>query len=184
MTKHTSIRTLLAIAALHNLEIHQMDVKTAFLYGELEDEIYMKQPEGFVVPGQEHKVCRLKRSLYGLKQAPLQWNMKFDEVMLSNGFKINESDKCVYVKNSNNNYVIVCLYVDDMLIMGSNSQVIGETKRMLSKNFSMKDMGLADVILGIKILRTPNGIALTQSHYAEKVLKKFNAIDKPIAKTP
>ena len=184
VTKHTSIRTLLAIAALHNLEIHQMDVKTAFLYGELEDEIYMKQPEGFVVPGQEHKVCRLKRSLYGLKQAPLQWHMKFDEVMLSNGFKINESDKCVYVKNSNNNYVIVCLYVDDMLIMGSNSQVIGETKRMLSKNFSMKDMGLADVILGIKILRTPNGIALTQSHYSEKVLKKFNAMDKPISKTP
>ncbi|XP_057792624.1 putative late blight resistance protein homolog R1A-10 [Salvia miltiorrhiza] len=161
-----------------------MDVKTAFLYGELEDEIYMKQPEGFVVPGQEHKVCKLQRSLYGLKQAPLQWHLKFDSVMLSNGFRINECDKCVYIKNSNNGYVIVCLYVDDMLIMGSNFRVIQETKGMLSKNFSMKDMGLADVILGIKILRRPDGITITQSHYVEKVLKKFNAFDKPIAKTP
>ena len=119
---------LLAIATLHNLEIYQMDVKTMFLNGELEDEIYMEQPEGFVAPGQERKVCKLVRSLYGLKQAPIQWHLKFDNVMLSNGFKINECDKCVYIKSSSNGYVIVCLYVDDMLIMGSSHQVIVETK--------------------------------------------------------
>ena len=91
----TSIRMLIAIAAVYKLEIHQMDVKTAFLNGDLEEEIYLEQPEGFIVPGQEQKVCRLIKSLYGLKQAPKQWHSKFDEVMLSNGFKINECDKCV-----------------------------------------------------------------------------------------
>jgi transposase InsO family protein len=133
VTRITSIRVLMAIAALHNLEIHQMDVKTAFLNGDLEEEIYMEQPEGFVIPGQERKVCKLVKSLYGLKQAPLQWHLKFDEVMMSNGFKINECDKCVYIKNTDNGYVIVCLYVDDMLILGSNLQVINETKLMLKK---------------------------------------------------
>ena len=103
--------------------------------------------------------------------------------MLSNGFKINECDKCVYIKSTDNGYVIVCLYVDDMLIMGSNTQVINETKVMLKRNFDMKDMGLADVILGMKILRTFDGIILTQSHYVEKILKKFNPYDGVPVKT-
>ena len=84
---------LIVIAAIHNLEIHQMDVKTAFLNGDLDEEIYMEQPEGFVVPGQEKKFCQLVKSLYGLKQAPMQWHEKFDSVMMTNGFKINECDK-------------------------------------------------------------------------------------------
>ena len=100
VTRITSIRMLIAIAAVYKLEIHQMDVKTAFLNGNLEEEIYLEQPQGFIVPGQEQKVCRLIKSLYGLKQAPKQWHAKFDEVMLSNGFKINECDKCVYVKKT------------------------------------------------------------------------------------
>ncbi|GJV67600.1 zinc finger, CCHC-type containing protein [Tanacetum coccineum] len=75
-----------------------MDVKTTFLNGDLEEEVYMKQPEGFVMPGNEHKVCKLVKSLYGLKQAPKQWHQKFDEVVLSSGFLLNQSDKCVYSK--------------------------------------------------------------------------------------
>jgi len=89
---------LIAFVALHNLEIHQMNVKTAFLNGDLEEEIYLKQPEGFVVKGHENKICKLIKSLYGLKQAPKQWHEKFDHTMLSNGFKINECDKCVMLK--------------------------------------------------------------------------------------
>ena len=95
VTRITSIRMLIALAAVHDLKIHQMDVKTAFLNGELEEDIYMEQPEGFIVPGKEKKVCRLVKSLYGLKQAPKQWHAKFDQTMLANGFKINECDKCV-----------------------------------------------------------------------------------------
>ena len=101
VTRITSIRMLIAQAAVHNLKIHQMDVKTVFLNGELEEEIYMEQPEGFLVPGKEKKVCRLVKSLYGLKQEPKQcWQ---------NGLKINYCDKSVYIKNVMNHQVIVCL---------------------------------------------------------------------------
>ena len=154
VTRISSIRMLIAIAAIHNLEIHQMDVKTAFLNGDLDEEIYMEQPEGFMVPGQEKKVCRLVKSLYGLKQAPMQWHEKFDILMMTNGLKINECDKCVYVKNTERGFVIICLYVDDILIMGSNNEIIKTTKEMFNNKFDMKDLGVADVILGIKISKT------------------------------
>ena len=147
-------------------------------------EIYMEQPEGFIVPGQENKVCRLIKSLYGLKQAPKQWHAQFDKVMLSNGFKINECDKCVYIKNTPNHEVIVCLYVDDMLIISKNIIDINATKRMLSKSFDMKDLGVADFILDIKIYRTPQGLALSQSHYIDKVLDKFKYLNFKEVKTP
>ena len=175
---------ILAIAALRNLEVHQMDVKTAFLNGDLDEEIYMEQPEGFSAPGQGKKVCKLVKSLYGLKQAPKQWHEKFDNAMMSNGFKINECDKCVYVKDTENGYVIVCLYVDDMLIVGSDDKMIKSTKDMLKSRFDMKDMGPADVMLGMKISRTSNGLILSQSHYIDMILEKFNKNDSGISRTP
>jgi hypothetical protein len=92
----TTIRILLSLAVSHGLLIHQMDVKTAFLNGELEGKIYMTQPDGFVVKGQEDKVCKLVMSLYGLKQAPQQWYVKFDVTLILVGFNINEDDRCVY----------------------------------------------------------------------------------------
>ncbi|KAD4585972.1 hypothetical protein E3N88_23573 [Mikania micrantha] len=184
VTRIISIRLVLAIANLRNLEVHQMDVKTAFLNGDLEKEIYMEQPEGFSAPGQEGKVCKLVKSLYGLKQAPKQWHQKFDQVMINNGFKINECDKCVYVKNTMRGYVILCLYVYDMLIVGSDDKMIKSTKDMLKARFDMKDMGLADVILGIKINRTQHGLVLSQSHYVNKILEKFNEGDTSVAQTP
>ena len=142
MTRITSIRMLIALAAVYGLKIHQMDVKTAFLNGELEN---IEQPDGFVVPGKENKVCKLIKSLYGLKQAPKQWHAKFDQTMLSNGFKINECDKCVYIKDIPNQEVL-CQYVDDMLIMSNDIANIKATKRMLASKFDMKDLGVADVI--------------------------------------
>ena len=156
---------LIEIVALKNMEIHQMDVKTTFLNGELDEEVYMDQPEGFMVKGQEHKVCKLVKSLCGLKQAPKHWHKKFDHTMMSHGFKINECDKCVYIKNMKNSCVLVCLYVDDMLIMGTSKDVINSTKKMLISSFDMKDLGQPDDILGIQIKRTVEGYILTQSHY-------------------
>ena len=184
MTRITSIRMLIAIDALYNLEIHQMDVKTAFLNGDLDEDIYMEQPKGFIVPSQEKKVCRLVKSLYGLKQAPKQWHENFDRVVLSDGFKINECDKCIYMKNTDKGYVIICLYVDDMLIIGSNIEMIKSTKKMLNSKFDMKDMGVVDVILGIKIFKTSEGYTLSQSHYVEKILSKFGKHDDRPAMTP
>ncbi|GJX47834.1 zinc finger, CCHC-type containing protein [Tanacetum coccineum] len=151
----TIIRLLLALATIHNLVIHQMDVKTAFLNGDLDEEVYMKQPEGFVMPGNEHKVCKLVKSLYGLKQAHKQWHQKFNEVVLSSGFHLNQSDKCVYSKfDDSDKGDIICLYFDDMLIFGTDQNQVDKTKKFLSSRFSMKDMGEAGVILGIKIETT------------------------------
>ncbi|GJW02392.1 zinc finger, CCHC-type containing protein [Tanacetum coccineum] len=179
----TTIRLLLALAAIHNLVIHKMDVKTTFLNGDLDEEVYMKQPKCFVMPGNEHKV--LVKSLYGLKQAPKQWHQKFAEVVLSSGFLLNQSDKCVYSKfDDSSKGVIICLYVDDMLIYGTDQNQVDKTKKFLSSRFSMKDMGEANVILGIKIKHEYKGIIITQSHYIEKILKKFNREDCSPLSTP
>uniref|UniRef100_A0A2N9HDI0 CCHC-type domain-containing protein n=1 Tax=Fagus sylvatica TaxID=28930 RepID=A0A2N9HDI0_FAGSY len=143
----TSIRVLIALASIYKLVVHQMDVKTAFLNGDLDEEVYMDQPEGFVLPGNEKKVCKLVKSLYGLKQAPKQWHEKFDTVILANGFKHNGADKCVYSKFTSEYGVIVCLYVDDMLIFGTNMLGVCETKKYLASVFKMKDLNEADTIL-------------------------------------
>ena len=162
-----------------------MDVKTAFLNGELEEEIYMDQPDGFVANGQEDKVGKLLKSLYGLKQAPKQWHEKFDRTLTSAGFVVNEADKCVYYRYGGDEGVILCLYVDDILIFGSSLKVIEEVKEFLSKNFEMKDLGEADVIFNIKLLREGNGgVILLQSYCVKKVLSRFGFSDCQPAATP
>ncbi|GJX26545.1 zinc finger, CCHC-type containing protein [Tanacetum coccineum] len=181
----STIRLLITITSIHNLIIHQMDVKTTFLNGELDEEVYMNQPQGLIMPGNENKVCKLIKSLYGLKQAPKQWHQKFDEVVLSNGYLLNQADKCVYSKfDKSGKGVIICLYVDDMLIFGTDQVQVDLTKEFLSSRFSMKDMGEADVILGIRIKHKSNGITISLSHYIEKVLKKFNYFDCTPVSTP
>ena len=161
-----------------------MDVKTAFLNSYLEEEIYMLQPEGSVVSGQENKVCKLKKSLYGLKQTPKQWHEKFDSVLMRDGFSSVEVDKCVYTKLINNECVIISLYVDDMLIFGTCLNIVLSTKQFLVFNFDMKNLGEANVILGIKIIRNDSGIMLSQNHYLERLLKKFNNYDRTPICTP
>jgi hypothetical protein len=173
------------MVASHGLIIHQMDVKIAFLNGELEEEIYMDQPDGFVVKGQEGMVCRLVKSLYGLKQAPKQWHEKFDKTLTLVGFVVNEADKCVYYRYGGGEGVILCLYVDDILIFGTSLNAIKEVKEFLSKSFEMKDLGEADVILNIKLVREGDGgVVLTQSHYVEKILSRFGCNDCKPAPTP
>ena len=163
----TYIRLLFALASIYNLCIHQMDVKTAFLNVDINEEVYMEQPEGFVLLGNEHKVCMLTKSLYGLKQAPKQWHENFDSMILEYGFKHNGADKCIYSKFTETFDVIICLYVDDMLIIGTNMDEVIDTKDYLSFTFQMKD-------LGVKFKRHSGGFALCQSHYIEKKLTKFN----------
>ena len=126
-----------------------MEVKTTFLNGELDEEIYIDQPDGFVVNGQEGKVCKLLNSLYGLKQASKQWHEKFERTLTVAGFFVNEADKCVYYRHGGGETVILCLYVDDILIFGTNLNIIKEVKDFLSRSFEMKDLGVADVILNI-----------------------------------
>jgi hypothetical protein len=167
---------ILGMAASLNLEVEQMDVKTAFLHGELEEEIYMEQPGGFLVKGKEDYVCKLKKSLYGLKQAPRQWYLKFESVMGEQGYKRCSSDHCVFIKRfSSDDYIIMLLYVDDILIVGKNVTRIARLKKELSKSFAMKDLGPAKCILGMRIERDrkSNKLYLSQEKYIEKVLRKF-----------
>nr|GEY32046.1 retrotransposon protein, putative, Ty1-copia subclass [Tanacetum cinerariifolium] len=129
----------------------------------------------FVMPGHESKVCKLKKSLYGLKEAPKQWHQTFNDVVLSNDFSLNQADKCVYSKfDASGKGVIICLYVDDMLIFGTDQDQVNKTNEFLSSKFDMKDLGKAEVILGVRIKRGNNGISISQSHYIEKILTKFN----------
>ena len=117
----------------------------------------MDQPDGFVVPGQEAKVCKLSKYLYGLTQAPMQWHEKFERTLTAAGFIVNELDKYVYYRYGGGEGVILCLYVDDIQIFGISLDLIKEVKDFLSCCFEMKDLGVADVILNIKLLRDDNG---------------------------
>src|ERR1041385_7018640 len=171
-----SIRILLAIAAYHYYEIWQMDVKTAFLNGNIEEELYMMQPKGFVDPRNAGKVCKLQRSIYGLNQASRSWNLRFDEVIKAFGFVQNVEEFCVYKKLSGSSVAFLVLYVDDILLIGNDKKFLEEVREYLNGQFSMKDLGEAAYILGIKIYRDrPNRrLALSQSTYIDKILKRFS----------
>ncbi|KAL5754374.1 hypothetical protein ACOSP7_022594 [Xanthoceras sorbifolium] len=186
VVKLTTIRLVLKIVAAENLHLEQLDVKTAFLHGDLEEEIYMRQPEGFKEAGKENLVCRLKKSLYGLKQTPRQWYKKFDSFMSSSGFTRCQADHCCYIKRFDNSFIILLLYVDDMLVAGSDMQEIMNLKRELSKQFAMKDLGAAKQILGMRIKRDTKSetLLLSQAEYIKKVLSRFNMQDAKPVSTP
>ncbi|GJT57363.1 retrovirus-related pol polyprotein from transposon TNT 1-94 [Tanacetum coccineum] len=119
--RHTSIRLLLSIVALQDLELEQLDVKTAFLHGHLKEEIYIEQSKSFKVPGREDHVCKLKKSLYGLKQSPRQWYESFDSFVISHGYDHYSYDECVYLRKfPDGSFLYLVLYVDDMLIAAPN----------------------------------------------------------------
>ena len=129
---------MLALCAHFNWELKQMDVKTAFLHGDLDKPIYMKQPEGFVDPKFPNHVCLLKKALYGLKQSPRQWNIKFNTCMQKLGFVRSTFDACLYVKNLDSVPVFLLLYVDDMLIMGPCLKTIKGVQAALSENLTLR----------------------------------------------
>ncbi|PKI73919.1 hypothetical protein CRG98_005683 [Punica granatum] len=154
-----------------------MAVHMTFIHGDLEEEIYMEQPEGFRVKGNEHLVCWLRKSLYGLKQAPRQWYKKFDSFMLSHGYTRTTSYHCVFVKQfSDGDFIILLLYVDDMLLVRHDMSKIAYLNKELNKSFAMKDLGPAKQILGMHISRDRSSgkLWLSQKKYIEKILDPFN----------
>ena len=187
VVRHTSIRVLLAMVAHQNLELEQLDVKTAFLHGELEEEIYMTQPDGFQVPGKEDYVCKLKKSLYGLKQSPRQWYKRFDSFMIEIGYNRSPYDCCVYHnKLKNGSYIYLVLYVDDMLIASKDKSDIQKLKGLLSAEFEMKDLGAAKKILGMEIYRdrSQNKLFVSQKGYIQKILSRFGMSNAKALDTP
>ena len=175
---------LLAIVTHQNLELEQLDVKTTFLHGELEEEIYMTQPDGFQVPGKENHVCKLKKSLYGLKQSPRQWYKRFDSYMVKLGYTRSSYDCCVYYNRLKDDlFIYLVLYVDDMLIAAKKKYDIQKLKGLLSAEFEMKDLGAARKILGMEIIRDRERrkLFLSQRSYIQKVLARFDmSSSKPI----
>uniref|UniRef100_A0A2N9HC61 Integrase catalytic domain-containing protein n=1 Tax=Fagus sylvatica TaxID=28930 RepID=A0A2N9HC61_FAGSY len=167
--------------------LEQLDVKTAFLHGNLEEEIFMEQPEGFKQPGTKNLVCRLKKSFYGLKQSPRQWYKRFDSYMIQIGYTRCEYDCCVYVRIlEDGSYIFLLLYVDDMLIAAKSMCEVNRLKSLLHKEFEMKDLGAAKKILGMEIRkdRGARKLWLSQKNYIRKVLEKFSMLDANPVRTP
>jgi hypothetical protein len=175
--RHNSLRVLLALAAVHDYEIKQMDVKTAFLHGELEEDVYIYAPEGAGYP--DGAILKLDKSLYGLKQAPRVFNDALNDHLERIGFKRCESDPCVYIKHTDSGPIYMAVYVDDLLLIGKNLIEINTIKSDLSQQFDMDDRGDASFILGMSIERdrAARTLELSQAQYARNVVKRFKMKD-------
>ena len=166
-----SLRILLAIAAHEDLEVHQMDVVTAYLAGELEEEIYMAPPQG--LPGTAGKVCRLKKGLYGLKQSARVWNRRIGSELERAGLKVVAPEQSVWVIKDYG--LILALYVDDIVLFTRKTQALRWMKDILMKCFHMKDLGPISTVLGIRVRRkrAQKVILIDQSHYVRSMLQEF-----------
>uniref|UniRef100_A0A1Y1JUX7 Integrase catalytic domain-containing protein n=1 Tax=Photinus pyralis TaxID=7054 RepID=A0A1Y1JUX7_PHOPY len=181
VAKLTTMRDLLAVGIRLGYFFQQLDVKTAFLHGDLKEEIYMTIPDG--VTNEENKVCKLFKTLYGLKQAPRCWNEKLNSYLLQIGFVRSKHDYCLYTRNENGQHIFLVLYVDDLLLVGKTLSDMENVKKLLSEQFSMSDCGELKNFLGMKIEIGSDYINLSQPHHIEKILKKFGLQDCNAVKT-
>lgn len=188
VTTLTSIRCVLSLTAMFDWECVNMDVDTAFLNAPVSETIYVEQPEGFVEygPKGEPLVCKLNKSLYGLKQSPRNWNHVIDGWFREYGLKVSEADPCLYVKRSGNAtgpVLVILLWVDDLIISGSDVEEIAKFKSAISARFNMKDLGNLSCILGmaVKRNRAARTLEMSQEVYIDTVLKRFGMTDcKPV----
>jgi hypothetical protein len=183
--RFSSIRALLALAVKQGMLIHQMDVVTAFLNGELTEEIFMEQPPGFVESGREEMVCKLKKSLYGLKQSPRCWNATFRRFMTEDGFKESDADPCVYIRKRNT-LSIVAVYVDDLIIITEHQDEMDRIKQSLKERFKMKDMGILHYCLGVSVDvdQVAGHVKIGQGQYILKMLERYGLMDANPVSTP
>jgi hypothetical protein len=160
-----------------------MDVKSTFLNGDLKEEVYVHQPAGFIVAGQEGKVLRLRKSLYGLRQAPRVWNSKLDDT-LKMDFVQSEHEHMMYRRSHSDDIILVGVYVDDLVITGSSLAAVEKFKEEIKRMFLMSDLGLLSFYLGIEVRQDAGGITLRQAHYAKKILEMAGMADCKAAATP
>lgn len=177
VTRIETIRLLLALAAKNCWEVHHLDVKTAFLNGEIQEEVYVTQPEGFVKRGKEHLVYKLLKALYGLKQAPRAWYSKLNECLMNIGFVRCPYDQAVYTTKMGDDVLIVGVYVDDLLITGTSTCIIKEFKEQMASKFDMSDLGKLSYYLGIEVEQGKGYIQLKQSGYTKKIFEKAGMSD-------
>jgi hypothetical protein len=183
VVRYTSIRTIIALAAKMKWKLHQMDVKTAFLNGVIEEEVYIEQPQGFAVEDKKSHVCRLKKALYGLKQAPRAWYGHIDSFLTSLVFTKSKEDSNLYFKIMENEPVILLLYVDD-LFLTREENLIAECKQRLAAEFEMKDLGLMHYFLGLEVWQSLERIFLNQWKYTIEILKRFDMVECKSMNTP
>ena len=186
--KFTTIRTLLAIAASKDWHVHQVDVNTAFLYAPVTEEIYMKQPQGFVQPGSEHKVLRLKKSIYGLKQSPRNWYDTLKTFLITENFQQINTDPGAFIhKDENNNTIgVILVYVDDMVMAYKNLSVLKEMKKKIASKFDIKDLGECAWLLGIAVSQNKDKgtITLNQRSFIEELGTKYGLNNAALVHTP
>ncbi|PKU61448.1 Retrovirus-related Pol polyprotein from transposon TNT 1-94 [Dendrobium catenatum] len=184
VAKMVTIRMLLTVALHHKWTVTQLDVSNAFLHGELHDEVYMRQPTGFVDTQFPNHVCRLHKSIYGLKQSPRQWFQQFTDFLKTLGFVFSKADPSLllYTKDKTNIYILV--YIDDILITGNNKEHIQLILRSLHDRFRLKELGNASLFLGIQILPTSSGYFLSQQHYALELIKNAGFFSCKPCSTP
>ncbi len=178
----TTVKAIIAMAAAKGWSLHQMDVKNAFLHGDLQEEVYMEQPLGYVDQTHPNLVCRLKKALYGLKQASRAWSNKIGQYLVTSGFQTSNADFSLYVKKTNHGIVIIIIYVDDLIITGDSDADISDLKKLLKQKFEMKDLGELRYFLSIEVIQSPKGIWLLQRQYALNKLSEYGMTGcKPIS---
>ena len=186
VVRFESVRSVVALAVHESMKLHQMDVKTAFLNGELNEIVFMKQPEGFVKEGKENLVCRLKKSIYGLKQSPRCWNTALDDHLKKVKFIQTKGDPCLYVSTDGAETIIIAVYVDDILIGGKTDKRIAGVKIAIDERFEVKDMGELHYFLGVKVVQDlkASTVWLGQPAYSENIILQFNMQNAKTIRTP
>ena len=182
VARMVTVREITSIAASKRWKLYQMDVPNAFLNGELEEEVYMEQLDGYVHLNFADYVCKLRKALYGRKQSNRAWSNKFSKFLLSISFEISEADHSLYVKKAGAGLVVIVVYVDDVIITSGSEDEIGKVKNLLKAEFDTKDLGKLMYFLGIEVIWIDDGIWLMQRKYVLDMLKKFGMTGcKPIA---
>ena len=185
VVRFESVRTILALAALEKWKIEGLDVKSAFLYGTLDEELYMEQPQGFKVPGKEHKVLRLRKAIYGLKQAARAWWHELDRSLKALNFARLYADAGIFVaKHSDGTMVIILAYVDDIIVTGPNATLVASKKKLFMDKWECRDLGECREFLRMRIEYRDGKTYLDQVPYLEKILKRFGMADAKAAQTP
>ena len=185
VAKMNTVRVLLSLAANFGWQLHQFDVKNAFLHGDLEEEIYMEIPPGFNPSSKPGTVCRLKKALYGLKQSPRAWFGRFSKAMLSMGYKQSQGDHTLFIRRSSSGGVTILLvYVDDIVITGDDIDSIALLKEQLVKEFEVKELGRLKYFLGIEVAHSKSGIFISQQKYVVDLLTAAGKLGCKPASTP
>jgi hypothetical protein len=172
VARHDTVRLLIALAAHRGWEVHHLDVKSAFLNGDLFEEVFVEQLAAFILKGSEHKVLKLHKALYDLHQAPRAWNAKLDHTLTTLGFTRSLSEPSIYTRKNRGSQLIVGEYVDNLVITGVDHADIGKFKKEMSSAFKMSDMDILRYYLGIEVEQTSSGINLSQGAYAQKILER------------